>query len=312
MSRPDPLAVVVAVVTYRRPELLGRLLPLVVDQVTELGPGHRVVVVDNDPGASARATVQPWTDRRVSYHHEPRPGIAAARNRALQEAADADAIVFIDDDEEPSPGWLEALVRTWQRYECDAVAGPTMSVLDEPVSSWIRACPLFTRPVRATGTVVSGAASGNLLIDLVTLRREGLTFSDAYGLTGGSDTLLTRTLTRRGGVIRCCAEAVAHEAVPAERANRSWVLRRYVRVGNAWTRVHLDLADSRRERLRTRAVIIARAVVRVVRGGFLTLRGWVTSDIGRRADGECQVATGFGLLTGVSGRVFIEYRRSPS
>ena len=269
-------------------------------------------MVDNDPEASARPVVTSWPDHLVRYVHEPRPGIAAARNRALHEAQHADAIAFIDDDETPAPGWLDALVRTWRHYRCDAVAGPTVSVLDEPVPPWVRACPTFRRPARPTGTVRIGAASGNLLLDLGTLRREGLTFSDDYGLTGGSDTLLTRTLSRRGGVIRWCQEAEARETVPAERADRHWVLRRNVRVGNAWSRIHLELADSRRERLTTRTSLLARGSLRVARGSLLAGWGLVTRDLGRRAAGECHVAAGLGVLSGASGRVVTEYLRSPS
>ena len=306
------LAVAVAVVTFRRPDLLARLLPMLVEQVTALGPDCWVVVVDNDPAASGRSVTASWPGDLVRYVHEPRPGIAAARNRALHEAAQADAVVFIDDDEEPTTGWLETLVRTWQHYGCDAVAGPTVQVLGEGASSWVRACPNFRRTSRPTGTLLVGAASGNLLIDPATLRREGLTFSDAYGLTGGSDTLLTRTLTKRGGVIRWCEEAEAREVVPAERAARRWVLRRNVRIGNVWSRVHLELADSRVDLLRTWMSLTARGTVRVARGVLLTAWGRVTSDIGRRAVGECHVAAGLGVLSGASGRVVTEYLRSPS
>jgi succinoglycan biosynthesis protein ExoM len=313
MSRADASGdVVVAVATFRRPDSLARLLPYVVDQVRALGPDSSVVVVDNDPEASARSTVAPWPEDLVRYVHEPRPGIAAARNRALLEAQHADAIVFIDDDETPEPGWLDALVRTWRHYRCDAVAGPTVPVLEEPVTPWVRACPTFRAPSRVTGTVCLGAGSGNLLLDLGTLRGEGLTFSDAYGLTGGSDTLLTRTLSRRGGVIRWCEEARASEIVPTARADRRWVLRRNVRVGNVWSRVHLELADSRRERLTTRASLLARGTVRAARGVLLAGRGLVMRDIGRRAAGECHVAAGLGVLSGAWGRVVTEYLRSPS
>ena len=49
----------------------------------------------------------------MRYVHEPAPGISAGRNRALDEAGDADLLSFIDDDEVPRPGWLSALIDTW-------------------------------------------------------------------------------------------------------------------------------------------------------------------------------------------------------
>ncbi len=311
-STSSDVIVVVAVATFRRPDLLARLVPLVTEQVTALGPDNWVVVVDNDPEASAKAAMASWPDHRVRYVHEPRPGVAAARNRALVEAQHADAVVFIDDDEEPAPGWLDALVRTWLHYQCDAVAGPAIYVLTDPVPAWVRACPTFRRPARVTGTVRPGAATNNLLLDLRTLRREGLTFSDEYGLTGGSDTLLTRTLSKRGAVIRWCQEAVVHEMVPATRAHRGWVLRRNLRAGNAWSRIHLELADSRRERLSTRTSLIARGIVRIARGVLMAGWGVIFRDLGRRAAGECHVAAGLGLLRGASGNVVTEYLRPAS
>src|SRR5829696_2372932 len=97
---------VVAVLTYRRVELLSGLLADLVAQAATITPAATVLVVDNDPEGSAADVVLGWAERGVRYVHEPRPGISAARNRALTEAADADALVFFDDDEHPCPGWL--------------------------------------------------------------------------------------------------------------------------------------------------------------------------------------------------------------
>jgi hypothetical protein len=113
-------------------------------------------------------------------------------------------------------------------------------------------------------------------------------------------------------VIRWCQEAEARETVPSARAEREWVLRRNRRVGNAWSRIHLELAESRRERLSTRASLLARGAARVVRGALLAGWGLVTRDVGRRAAGECDAAVALGLLSGASGRVVTEYLRAPS
>src|SRR3954469_16278179 len=71
-------SVVVAVLTYRRTDRLAGLLPQLVQQAAAVGAA--VLVVDNDPEASARPVA---AGSPVRYVHEPRPGIAAARNRAL-------------------------------------------------------------------------------------------------------------------------------------------------------------------------------------------------------------------------------------
>ena len=273
--------VVVGVATYRRPALLKGLLPKLVAQADELG-NTRVVVVDNDPEESARDVVSALASEGVRYLPEPRPGIAAARNRAIDDAAGADVIVFFDDDEEPTPTWLRSLVEAWQEWRCAAVAGPVISTFSGEVDPWVRACPTFRPPNRKTGSERGGAGSGNLLIDLAELDRHGLRFDEAFGITGGSDTMLTHTLVHLGGVIRWCNEAVAYEPVPENRATREWVLRRETRTGNGWSRVALTLTSSRSERLRTRIDLILRGLYRML-GGLLATPA-------RNADGGYRTA----------------------
>jgi succinoglycan biosynthesis protein ExoM len=307
----DRLSVVVALATYRRPSLLEGQLPDLVDQARDLEHVTRVVVVDNDPAESARPVVSAFADQGVEYFAEPRPGIAAARNRALDEAADNDVLVFLDDDERPAPGWLTTLVTAWQTWRCAAVAGPVVSSFEGPVDRWVEACSTFRRRRLATGTVVHGAATNNLLLDLAQLRALELRFDDRFGLTGGSDTLLTHTLVKRGGQIRWCDEALMLETVPAERATRRWALRRTFRTGNGWVRVKLALSESRGERLRTRLTQAARALAALLLAVARGLSAVIRRDLEQRVDAELGIATALGCLAGARGHVTTEYLRPP-
>jgi hypothetical protein len=309
-SSVDPdLEVVVSFATYRRPELVRTLLPLVVEQAGSLPCRARVLVVDNDPEGSAKASVEAVAPDDVEYHCEPRPGIAAARNRALDEAGAADLLVFLDDDEEPAPGWLQTLVEAWTTWHCAAVSGPVVSSFEGPVDRWVAACSTFRRPRRDSGMVLEGAATNNLLLDLHQLRDLGVRFDDRFGLTGGSDTMLTRTLVRRGGEIRWCDEALMTETVPAERATRTWALRRTMRTGNVWSRVQIALAGSATGRWHTRLSLTLRGCYRLVVGTFATVKGRATRNVTTRSDGELEVAKGIGVLRGAWGHSVTEYRR---
>jgi succinoglycan biosynthesis protein ExoM len=303
-------SVVVAAPTYRRPALLERLLPRLVDQAQRQDESVAIVIVDNDPEESARSVVERWADQGVCYLTEPHPGIAAARNRALEWASGAEAIVFLDDDEEPEDEWLASLIAAWRQWGCAAVSGPVVSHFTGPVSPWVEVCSTFQRPRRVSGTLRGGAATNNLLLDLAQRTALRLRFDDAFGVTGGSDTMLTHTLVRRGGEIRWCDEAVMHEDVPAQRAQRDWVLRRTLRTGNVWARVRLTLAESPRERRTVRRQLLLRGSWRLVAGSARALAGRVTRNWTWRADGECNVMTGRGVLRGVRGHVVTEYRRS--
>lgn len=308
-ARAQP-RVVVAVLTYRRPRGLAAVLPALVEQLGDAGLSGHVLVVDNDPDASARDTVTGWAAQAVVYAHEPRPGIAAARNRALALSRQADVLVFIDDDELPTAGWLRSLVDQWRAGEAAAVAGPVLSRFEGPVDPWIVAGEFFRRPRRATGSRLHGAATNNLLLDVARLGALGLQFDDAFGLTGGSDTMLTHALVSHGEHILWCDEAVVEETVPSERTTRRWVLRRHFRAGNVWSRVALALSPSRRSRWRERLGLTGRCGFRLLTGAVGWVVGVVTRNLRRRAWGARDVASGLGALLGAYGYVFAEYRRT--
>ena len=104
----------VCICTYNRPALLKRLLTEVAKQTTEGKFTYSVVLADNDPEESARATVAEMrhdSDLLIKYCSEPRRGIAHARNKVI-ENAEGDYVAFIDDDEFPVAKWLQTLLDT--------------------------------------------------------------------------------------------------------------------------------------------------------------------------------------------------------
>lgn len=303
---------VVAIATFRRPEALARVLPEVVRQVEALPAPGSVLVVDNDPDGGAAAQVGVWSDQRVRYLHEPRPGIAAARNAALAAAAPAELLIFVDDDGRPRPGWLATLVEHWARWRSAAVAGPAVARFDsgEP-DPWVRGSGVFDRRRRPTGTLVGGASTSNLLLHLPALRARNLTFDDRFGLTGGSDTLLTHALVATGGQIRWCDEAEVDDFHTAARLSRRWVLRRLFRTGNVWSRVALVLSRPGPRRLGTRADLVLRGLVRAARGALGWLTGRLLGDPARQGAGAGLLASAGGMVSGALGLVAAEYRRRP-
>jgi len=85
-----------------------------------------IVVVDNDQVPSAQATIEALAEGAaccLHYVHEPRAGVANARNAGMAKASGA-LIAFLDDDEEAPEGWLAALLAAQVRYDADVVFGP--------------------------------------------------------------------------------------------------------------------------------------------------------------------------------------------
>ena len=317
------LAVRIAVLTYRRPADIEAALPRLAAQAESVqagsGPGGDVladiVVVDNDPAGSARVFVEGFAhDSQVSvrYEHETTPGISAARNRALATADGIDLLVFIDDDERPSERWLALLLQTWQEYRSAAVVGPVISEYEVEPDAWVRSGRFFDRRRMPTGSVLDVAATNNLLLDLHQVRAMDLTFDAAFGITGGGDTMFTRSLNRRGGVLIWCDEAVVIDVVPAARVTRDWVLRRAFRSGSSWSATSLKLADSSRDRALVKLRLTGRGAVRVLGGGTRLLAGLVGRSMAQRAKGQRTIARGAGMLFGAWGYVYAEYKRPGS
>jgi GT2 family glycosyltransferase len=70
-----------------------------------------ILVVDNAPGGDETrelVTGLAWSDPRIRYTVEPRPGLSVARNHGLAQAR-YDLVAFTDDDAIVDPGWPAAL-----------------------------------------------------------------------------------------------------------------------------------------------------------------------------------------------------------
>ncbi|ARC57715.1 Putative mycofactocin biosynthesis glycosyltransferase MftF [Frondihabitans sp. 762G35] len=305
----------IAVLTFRRKDDLEAILPLLVEQAAAVAGdvATRVLVVDNDPDASARETVERAAaaseDVEIDYAHEPEPGISAARNRALDESATEDLLVFIDDDERPSARWLSLLVGLQHRERAAAVVGPVVSEYQVAPDAWIEAGRFFVRRQLPTGTAIDVGATNNLLLDLRFVRSAGLRFDVSLGSFGGEDTLFTRQIVRAGGRMLWHADAVVTDVVPAARVTRRWVVQRAFSSGNGWAMTSLILHGRAAGRLRLRLRLSGEGALRLAGGAARLVAGTALRRIGQRARGVRTLARGAGLLTGAWGYRYQEYRR---
>lgn len=300
--------VVVVALTYRRPQDLEVLLPMLQHQAANSPARTSVLVVDNDPDAGARDQVTALGPD-VRYVHVPTPGIAAARNGALEASSDEDVLIFIDDDERPVGAWLESLLLEWDRTRPAAVVGPVVSEFSVQPDAWVEAGRFFDRRRMPTGSAITVAATNNLLLDLHFVRQHGLRFDLRFGLTGGSDTLFTRTVHKLGGRMVWCDEAVVTDVVPPQRVTRDWVLRRAFRSGNSWATTSAALADGPRDRVITRTRVAIEGVPRLLGGAARLAAGAVLRRTDLRARGMRTIARGAGMVSGSVGVAYVEYRR---
>lgn len=308
--------VTVAVPTYRRPDRLRALLPLLIEQAREVTAScdgryaTGVLVIDNDPAGTAAEVMAEVVDPVLRWVQETTPGIAAVRNRALEESTGADLLAFIDDDERPAPGWLAALLDAWTATGAAAVAGPVHPDFAAELDPWIRAGGFFDPRRLPTGTDIEVAATGNLLLDLRQVRRLGVRFETTLGLAGGEDNLFSRSLARAGGRLIWCDESTAIEHVPTDRMTRRWVLARSWSHGNAAVLTDLRLARSSLSRSALRGRGAARGLLRVAGGAATWCWGGLRASERHRAQGLRILSRGAGMVGGACGIVYQEYARN--
>lgn len=113
-----------AVCTFNRCKNLETLLPAMRAQRCSLP--FEILVVDNNSTDNTRETVERFASQPgipIRYVHEPVQGIAYARNRAIKESLTSDFMLFIDDDEIPLTGLLEAAVDALVNEGAECVGG---------------------------------------------------------------------------------------------------------------------------------------------------------------------------------------------
>ena len=219
----------VCICTYRRPELLAKLLNALKDQDSGELFTYNVVIVDNDHLGSAREIVHSVIRQStisISYHVEPEQNIALARNRAVANA-DGEFIACIDDDEVPSKTWLISLYKACDEFCADGVLGPVVPSYEGNPPEWVVRGKFYERPSHRTGEVLNwtNTRTGNVLLKRAIFSSEENIFRLEFG-SGGEDRDFFRRMIAKGMRFVWCAEAPVYEAVPAERCTRSFMLRR--------------------------------------------------------------------------------------
>ncbi len=218
----------VCICTYRRPQLLKRLLEELRGQETNGLFTYSIVVADNDHLRSVESVVADFAAASsipIRYCVEPRQNIALARNTAVENAK-GDFVAFIDDDEFPIKRWLLTLFETCNQYGVDGVLGPVQRHFDVAPPKWVVKGNFYERRIFPTGTVLhwKDGRTGNVLLKMRILTAGEQAFRPEF--RGGEDHDFFRRMIDKGHVFIWCDEAVAYEVVPPNRWNRKFLLRR--------------------------------------------------------------------------------------
>lgn len=198
---------------------------------------------DNTPEMLAQLARLPGPTLR--WVTEPVQGIVAARNRGIAEALESDILVYIDDDEIPLPGLIEAAADAilsegaecvGGRVEMDFTTIPRPPWLDDEIAGFLGRLNHGESAfwIESDATPVW---SGNVAYDMRLFRNDpALRFDKRFDrvgnvVGGGSDAIMFRTLLERKARIRYRPEMAVLHAVDEWRLTRSYFLKLHYRAG---------------------------------------------------------------------------------
>ena len=219
----------VAVCSNRSPSAVSEALEALREQVPE---GRLALVLSgvDDAGYDAPVVLS-----------EPAAGLSRARNRALEWAAGADVLAFVDDDAVVVPGWYSALQRRWDEApaEVACIGGPIRPRFSVPPPAWFsdgiaHVLTLLDRgaDVRDLDPAEEAVYGANISFRVEPLRAIG-GFDPALGHAGtrvffGEEDAAQRELVRRGFGVRYVPDASVDHVIPPDRlTKRSFLRRRY-------------------------------------------------------------------------------------
>lgn len=243
----------VCICTFKRPDLLQRLLKELERQRTDDAFTYSIVVADNDREESAKAPTVVFAASsgiETKYSMEPTPNIALARNAVVRNAR-GEYLAFIDDDEFPIADWLFHAWRACNAHNVAGVLGPVLPHYEIEPPAWVKRAKFYDRPRHETGYVMAWQKSrtGNVLLRRKVLEGVQPVFTPAFG-EGGEDVDFFKRMNAAGHRFIWCDEAPVYETVPEHRWQRRFLIQRALLRGqqtfrqpkNRWKNVATSVA----------------------------------------------------------------------
>lgn len=192
--------------TFNRPKRIDRCLAALAGQA--MAPDEVVVVDDASPGTATENSMRRWLERelpfQLRYERLARNGGPARARNAGVKLATSEWACFTDDDCEPEPGWLVALLRT-AGTAGDAVAGIGGRVL--PASTGLVSEYMTLHRILEPPSSCSYLVTANCMYLRSVLVEVG-GFDERVRQPGGEDPGLSFKVTKAGYRLGYCADAV--------------------------------------------------------------------------------------------------------
>ncbi len=225
----------VGIATFKRPELLKKLIQSLFDQKGIEDIILEIVIVDNDIEKSAEKIVSEFRDTSsitISYHSQPIRNISLTRNMALDKST-GKYIAILDDDETADQYWIRNLIDTLEKFNADAVFGYVVPIFDPEIAHWKKQRELYFLPMSKTGEAPLFRYTTNCLIRSDKVKEFNLRFDPEYGISGGEDGVFFDMLYEVYDFKYVASrEAITYEFVPESRTKLKSIFKRNFQKGN--------------------------------------------------------------------------------
>lgn len=241
----------VCIATFKRPELLRKLIQSLFDQKAIEDIILEIVVVDNDVEISAKKVVAEFRDTpfiNIFYYSQPIQNISLTRNLALDKSS-GQYFAVIDDDETADQYWIRNLIDTLEKFNADAVFGYVVPIFNPDIAQWKRQREIYFLPVGKTGDRPLFHYTTNCLVKADKVKKFNLRFDPKYGLTGGEDSVFFDLLSKYEATYVVCREAISYEIVPRYRTDLKFICKRYFQKGNNEGRIINDAIENKFQKM---------------------------------------------------------------
>lgn len=304
-----PKSFTIAVCTHNRASrLAGTLASLTSLEHTGIVECE-ILVVDNGSTDATRAVIEGVSAKSaipVRYVYEEALGLSRARNRAVKESRN-EIIVFLDDDIEAPPEFLDEYRQAWSRWpQADCLGGKVELewLVDRP--GWLSEelsgllgrtiCEDIERAWRAPTFFIIGC---NMSFRREVFERVG-GFNPALGyqgatLIGNEENDLMNRIDASGGLIVFSPHPRLKHLIDRGKLTRRYFLRRYYYQGVSDVLVGTGtietMAGNREHDLRRRRYRLLRAIARMLAGRYwMTDLAWTCYHHGRLSSNGASLA----------------------
>ena len=127
----------VVICTYNRAGSLADTLRCLAAQSYEID-NWELIVVDNNSNDNTKEIISQYSGilPNLTYKFESQQGLSYARNLGIN-SAQAEIIVFTDDDVLPATDWLVQIHKNMEKYHCDACGGYIAPKWEAPPPPWL-------------------------------------------------------------------------------------------------------------------------------------------------------------------------------